>query len=629
MKRQDLRVLYVEDNPFDTELITQELARAEARIDLEVVATVAAATARLERSAPPLDIVLTDFYLPDGTGLELLAHIRERGLPLAVVVITGSGDPETAVTILKAGADDYLVKNPRNFEALPWLLGDARDRFRAGCERRSRSLRVLYAEPNRCDVDRIRHTLTLHAPHIHLDVIDSGAGILARLPLTAEEPPAYDAVMLDYRLPGLNALEVTKILRQERRLKIPLVLVTGQGDEDVAVQALRMGVDDYLVKREGYLQKLPILLENVRAQAALAQTEARYRNLFASMRDAIIITDLSRTVVDANQPALRTIFGYETDEICGRSSRVLYADDTQFDRFDREVSDCREGGSGKLLEARFRRKSGEVFVGELLAMKMLNDTGDCWGIIGVVRDITERHRAEQERRQLIDELEKRNAELERFTYTVSHDLKGPLLTILGFIGQLRQDLADGDGENVKADLAFIRQAAGQMKELLDSLLQLSRAGRTIGDPQPVDLTELARQVAEQVGSQYPLIEVQLSTPAALPAVMGDPLRLREVFQNLLENAAKFTAGQSEPCLHVGYATGTDELTCFVRDNGIGIPAEYLERIFGLFEKLDPGSEGTGVGLAIVRRIVEEHRGKVWAESRGVGQGSTFYFTLPT
>jgi diguanylate cyclase (GGDEF)-like protein/PAS domain S-box-containing protein len=395
-----LRVLYIEDNPVDAYLAQEELAQLAPRMRVETVTNLAAALKRLAPESPPFDIVLIDYNLPDGSGLDLLAHIRERKLPLAVVIITASGDQEEAVAALKAGADDYLVKKVGKIHSLPRVLAAAYTRYQTRRERQSRSLRVLYAEPNAFDVDLTLRFFAQQAPHIRVEVVGSGDEVLARMPRNPESPPAYDVLLLDYRLPGLNALEVVKTLRQEGGLLIPIVLVTGQGNEEVAVQALRLGVDDYLVKREGYLQRLSVVLENVQKQAELNLAEARYRNLFTSMRDAIIIADLSRTIVDTNQPALRTIFGYETGDVLGQSAAMLYADPDQFELTGREVFNRQALGAGKLLEARFRRKSGEVFHGEISALKMQDEKGDPIGNIGIIRDITERKQHEEQLKHL-------------------------------------------------------------------------------------------------------------------------------------------------------------------------------------------------------------------------------------
>jgi diguanylate cyclase (GGDEF)-like protein/PAS domain S-box-containing protein len=396
----NLRVLYLEDNPVDAYLTREAIARLAPELRLEAVTTLGAALELLASTAPPFDIVLTDLFLPDGSGLDLLAHVRERELPLAVVIITASGDQEEAVAALKAGADDYLVKNAERIHNLPRALATAYARYQTRRERQSRFLRVLYAEPNAFDADLTRRFFAQQAPHIRVEVVGSGDEVLARMPQSPESPPAYDVLLLDYRLPGLNALEVVKALRLEGARQIPIVLVTGQGNEEVAVQALRLGVDEYLVKREGYLQRLSVVLENVQKQAELNQAEARYRNLFASMRDAIIIADNSRTIIDANQPALRTLFGYETEEILGQSTAMLYADPDQFELLGREVFHHQAAETGKLLETRFRRKSGDVFHGEVSALQLRDDKGIRVGNIGVIRDITERKCHEEQLKHL-------------------------------------------------------------------------------------------------------------------------------------------------------------------------------------------------------------------------------------
>lgn len=400
LSERPLRVLYLEDNSVDADLARRSLLRQSSQIQLEHVPTLAAALQRLTSAAPEFDLVLSDLSLPDGSGLELLAHIREADLPLAVVIITGSGDQEAAVTALRAGADDYLVKKGDYLNRLPVTLRCALAAFQDTRNMRRKPLRVLYAEPGAFDADLTRRHFARHAPHIRLEIVASGAEILERLGGTQPDDSLYDVVLLDYRLPGLDALEIVKSLRQEHGLSIPVVLATGHGTEEVAIQALRLGVDDFLVKREGYLQRLPLMLENVQKQAELNRAQARYRHLFASMRDAIIIADLSRIIIDANQPAMRMLFGYETQEILGQSTAMLYADPGEFEMAGREVFDRQAIAEGKLLDTRFRRKSGEVFHGELSALKLHDDKGVAIGNIGIVRDITERKRHEEQLKHL-------------------------------------------------------------------------------------------------------------------------------------------------------------------------------------------------------------------------------------
>jgi len=244
-------------------------------------------------------------------------------------------------------------------------------------------------------------------------------------------------------------------------------------------------------------------------------------------------------------------------------------------------------------------------------------------------DMAERLEASRaERERLIDELERRNAELERFTYTVSHDLRSPLVTVRGFVDLLEKDVAAAEAERVVADLDRIRGATGTMEKLLRELLELSRVGRVMNPPETVSLDELARQAVAALHGRLRAANVRVEILPGLPAVRGDRTRLLEVLQNLIENAVKFRSGQGEPVVEVGSRPGPDGPVVFVRDNGVGIDPRYHDRVFALFERLDPRVEGTGVGLALVKRIVEVHGGRVWVESEGAGKGATFCFTLP-
>ncbi len=232
-----------------------------------------------------------------------------------------------------------------------------------------------------------------------------------------------------------------------------------------------------------------------------------------------------------------------------------------------------------------------------------------------------------EKQHLIDELEARNEEMERFAYTVSHDLKSPLVTIRGYLGMLEKDMAAGQPDRVKGDLRRIYAAAGRMGQLLDEVLELSRIGRQVNSVEYVSMSALAREAASNVDGAISQRGVELEIEPRMPPVEGDRPRLLEVLQNLIENAIKFMGEQPEPRINVGWRQDGDEVVFTVRDNGIGVDERYQEKIFGLFERLDLGVDGTGVGLALVQRIVKIHRGRVWVESEGPDHGSTFCFTL--
>lgn len=234
-----------------------------------------------------------------------------------------------------------------------------------------------------------------------------------------------------------------------------------------------------------------------------------------------------------------------------------------------------------------------------------------------------------ERANLITELEGRNAELERFTYTVSHDLKAPLVTIRGFLGYLREDADASDMERFDKDLKRIANAADRMQALLNDLLELSRVGRIINPPEDIPFTQIVKEALDLVLTPAEEAHIKVEVQEHLPIVHGDHPRLVEVMQNLISNAIKFMGTQPSPRIEIGVrASDTDgKPILFVKDNGIGIEAQYHERIFGLFNRLDPSVNGTGIGLTLVRRIIEIHGGRIWVESE-LGKGATFLFTLP-
>lgn len=232
------------------------------------------------------------------------------------------------------------------------------------------------------------------------------------------------------------------------------------------------------------------------------------------------------------------------------------------------------------------------------------------------------------RKTLIDELGAKNSELERFTYTVSHDLRSPLVTIRGFLGYMERNAEQGNMEGFHRDMHRIVSATDRMDKLLRDLLELSRVGRILNKLSDVPFNELVKDALEIVHGRIQRRRISIQTQPDLPIVYVDRYRLVEVLQNLIDNSAKYIGEQKEPRIEIGMqGEKNDSPILYVRDNGMGIAPEYHERIFGLFDKLDARSEGTGIGLALVKRIIESHGGIIWVESE-LGKGSTFYFTLP-
>jgi signal transduction histidine kinase len=236
-------------------------------------------------------------------------------------------------------------------------------------------------------------------------------------------------------------------------------------------------------------------------------------------------------------------------------------------------------------------------------------------------DVTERTLAEEE-------LQKKNAEIEQFMYTVSHDLRSPLVTIKTFMGYLEKDLNEGDREQLAQDIQYIHGAADKMKLLLDELLEFSRIGRLETPPVTILYRDVLNDVLKTLAGVITEHAVDIHLPDTDLELFGEHTRLCQLWQNLIENAIKYRHNISNPQIELGVQQVNGETVFSVSDNGIGIDPLYHGKIFGIFEKLDPKSPGAGLGLSMVQRIVENYGGRIWVESDGNCTGSCFRFTLP-
>lgn len=254
------------------------------------------------------------------------------------------------------------------------------------------------------------------------------------------------------------------------------------------------------------------------------------------------------------------------------------------------------------------------------------------------QSITERKRAEEALRKAHDELEvrvkerteelsRKNIEMERFIYTVSHDLRTPLISVSGFLGLIKQDAEMGDLDRMQADFRIANEAITRMDQLLLETLELSRIGRAVNPPEDVPFGEIVEDALGQTREKIRSKGFKVSVDQNLPVVYVDRMRITEVLVNLIENSLKYIGIQANPEIEIGQRIDGKDRIFFVRDNGIGIDPSQHDKVFELFYKFDKKSEGTGAGLAIVKRIIEVHGGRIWIESE-LGQGCTVCFTLP-
>ncbi|MCC6455875.1 MAG: response regulator [Caldilineaceae bacterium] len=403
-------ILYIEDNQNDADLTRRYLRRHAPQIKLELATTYAEAVAKLAQSTqdhPVFDLVLTDMRLPDGDGFKILAHIREAALPVPVIVLTGTGSEEIAIAALKGGADDYIAKRHDYLTRLPVLIEKTFARFHAAVARGSRPLRVLYAEAHQADIELTRRHLALHAPYIALDIVQSAPEVLDRLSAdlaSGEQADSYDLLLLDYPLPGMNTLDLLKELEYGETAqllpKLPVVLMTGQGDEEVALQALRLGVTDYLVKNPGYLFQLPRTLENVytqtllqRERTALFESEQRYRALF-DLAPVVIFTKDLQGVYTSSNAMMREVIGREP---VGFTDAELFDAEIaeQLTHNDRAVI---ESGTEGLVEERvFTANADRYFLSRKSPLR--DRLGNITGLLGIALELTERIHAQEAQRE--------------------------------------------------------------------------------------------------------------------------------------------------------------------------------------------------------------------------------------
>jgi PAS domain S-box-containing protein len=381
--------------------------------------------------------------------------------------------------------------------------------------------------------------------------------------------------------------------------------------------------------------------ERKKAAVALSESEARKRAILESSLDAIICIDHTGRVLEFDQAAEST-FGFASAEAVGREIADLIIPPALREQHRRGLAHYLATGEGPVLGRRIEttavRADGSEFPVELSISRVGTQSPPTF--TGFVRDVTERKRAEDEIRKLNAELESRvrertaqleamNRELESFSYSVSHDLRAPLRHIAGFVNLLEESAGEALPQRSRRFLGVIADSARRMGQLIDDLLLFSRMNRAHLNIAPVNLAMLVEETIQLLEHDTTGRNIAWQHHS-LPTVPGDRVMLRQVFVNLIGNAIKYTRPRDRAEIEIGAACDMPrEVVVYVRDNGVGFDMEYADKLFGVFQRLhrDDEFEGTGIGLASVRRIVARHGGRTWAEGK-VDGGAVFYFSLP-
>ncbi|MBU4199573.1 MAG: PAS domain S-box protein [Verrucomicrobia bacterium] len=414
-----------------------------------------------------------------------------------------------------------------------------------------------------------------------------------------------------------------------KRFAVPVVFLTAHADRATLDQAKRAEPFGYILKPFTDL-KLQTTIETALyhhdMDCRLKASEQRYREMVEIISDWVWEID-QHSVFTAASPRVYDILGYRPEEIIGKTPFDLMPPGeagrvkAQFE----DLMSRRE--SFRHLENVNLHKNGRRVVLETTGIPLFDPSGMFCGYHGVDRDITDRRQIEEQRNRLIEELQLSNQELGQFVYIASHDLQEPLRMVTSYVQLLKKRYHGRLDSDADEFIHFTVEGTARMQILIRNLLHYSRVGTQVLKKEPIDCGKLMEHVLS-------IVKLGIDQSGAvvawenLPFIQGDPIQITQLFQNLVSNAIKFHSGR-HPKVHISARRQQDHWVFAIRDNGIGIDAQYYERIFLIFQRLHPRGvyPGSGIGLAICKKVVERHDGRIWVESEP-GKGATFYFTLP-
>jgi DNA-binding response OmpR family regulator len=646
-------VLIVEDSL----TVRMDLAEAFASAGFEPIPCGTVHEAREAFSSRRIDLVVLDIVLPDGDGIDLLRELRAGGSSATAPVLLLSSEAEVKDRIrgLRTGADEFVGKPYDR----TYVIAKARELLSA----RSRpgpaeGPRVLVIDDSPTFTEELRAALV-------------GAGYLVVSALTGEEGlrlavatrPA--AILVDSVLPGIDGTTVVRKLRLDAALRrTPCLVLTASERPGSEVRALDAGADGYVRKEE----EMGVILARVASllRASSVSDVAPAQSVFAPKRILAVVDSVTYleevggalreagydvVLANSGEQALDLLSiqavdcilldvlmpGLSGQETCRRvksapalrdtplimltalenrevmiEGLALGADDYISKTSDFEVLQARI--SAQLRRRQFEDESrmmrAELFQRELEAAEGR-----------AAREVAETRAA------LVATLEQANKELEAFSYSVSHDLRAPLRAISGFAAILMRDHATGMSAPARGLLQRVVDGAVRMDQLIDDLLRFARVSRTPLGKDTVDVAALVNEVLQEQRASTASRETEVQV-GELPNVIADRALLKQVFTNLLSNAFKFTQGCEPAVVEVGSRADGASIVYFVRDNGAGFDMQYADKLFGVFQRMHSREqfEGTGVGLSVVKRIVERHGGRIWAQA-ALDEGATFSFTL--
>ncbi|MCU1383170.1 MAG: multi-sensor signal transduction histidine kinase [Acidobacteria bacterium] len=651
------RTVLIVDDSLTVRMDLADAFRA-AGFDARPCGTVAAARAALSADVP--SVFILDVLLPDGDGVDLLQEIRRSPSGSAAIVVMLSSEAEVKDRIrgLQTGADEYVGK-PYD---VVYLVAKVQELLQ---ERQvSTSGTTILVIDDSATFRNVLGTAFESAGH---RVVMAASGEEGLRLASASRP---DAIVVDGELPGIDGPAVIRHIRLDAALRdVPCLLLTASGAQGAELRALDAGADTFVRKEEDLGIILAKLAAVLRRTTARASTDEDTKSLLGPKKILAVddsapylqeLTDALRgegydlVLARSGEEAIELLAVQPVDcillahvmpglgghETCRRIKAAPIVRDiplimlTMLENRDATIQGLAAGADDciskesefDVLKARVRAQ---------IRRKQFEDENRRVreGVLHKELEAAAAHAARElaeTRAALIEELEAKNKELDAFSYSVSHDLRAPLRHVIGFAALLAQSSAGQLGEQQQRYVKTIGEAAARMGQLIDDLLAFSKLGGAEMATRSIDLGAVLHAAHREVtttGEQKDIVW-RIGT---LPTVEGDPNLLRLAFVNLLSNAVKYSSTQERPEIEVGVAAADDrrQVVVFVRDNGVGFDMAYAHKLFGVFQRLHTHEEfeGTGIGLANVRRIVARHGGRVWAE--GVrNEGATFYVSLP-
>jgi len=620
------KILLIDDNKLDR-MAFARLVESK-KLPYECVMASSVSEAQTILGSGRFDIVVSDYSLTDGTALNILDSVKD----IPVIIITGTSDEEMVTNAWKAGAYDYLPKDlERNYlRAVPRTIENAikSKKMEEALDRKQKNLEAIF---DAAPVGMLLADENMNITHVNHAIRQMVHGEAVQI---RERPIGNALGCINCTREGQGCGHSPACAACAFRKTVKGVLDSGQSVHDVEVHSMftidgketplwvRVSAEPVIIDGRRYVVlAVDDITERKKAEQKLLLVEDRYRTIFENSAVAITMADEQERLISWNR-FTETLLNMGSEDLYLRPVKSLYpVDDWKRIR----ACNVRQKGMQHHLETRMIRKDGSLIDVDISLSVLKGSGGETTGSIGVIRDITERKRAETRQAGLIREVENINQELNDFASIVCHDLKAPLRGLKNIAHWIAADHADKLDASGREQIGLLSSHVDWMHQLIEGVLEYSRVGRIKEEKVWVNLNELVPKIVEMV---CPPENIAVTVQTELPTIECEQTRITQVFQNLLSNAVKYM-DKPQGHMHVG-CTEEDGFWRFsVADNGPGIEEKYFEKIFKMFQTLSRRDkfESTGIGLTIVKKIVDLYGGRIWVESN-VGEGSMFFFTLP-